>query len=81
MRSREIKSATERASVRLENIYHCRQIWLAKQDRKRQIREDNARETASLTPSQRLARLDERLGRGVGAKRERARLEAALVAA
>lgn len=31
--------------------------------------------TDALTPKERLARLDKRLGKGVGAKRERARLE------
>lgn len=32
----------------------------------------------ALTPAQRLARLDERLGRGVGAKRERTKLAEAM---
>jgi hypothetical protein len=46
----------------------------------RQARRDSAHErdtfNASLTPQGRIARLDERLGAGVGAKKERARLAA-----
>ena len=37
-------------------------------------------ETAKLSPIERLERLDQMLGKGVGAKRERARLQAKLVA-
>lgn len=57
-----------------ENIYHCRAIWQAKKQAKFDRIRDNAEYVATLTPLQRLARLDERLGSGVGARKERARL-------
>lgn len=61
----------DRPQTREENILHCRQ---EKQEAKRQRIQRNIEEVAHMTPMQRLARLDERLGSGVGAKRERARL-------
>lgn len=60
--------------TREENILNCRLIWQAKQAAKRERIQRNIEEIAHMTPMQRLARLDERLGPGVGAKRERARL-------
>lgn len=47
----------------------------AKTERKRRA-DERDRERAKRTPAEQLAILDERLGEGVGAVRERARLEA-----
>jgi len=45
------------------------------QEEKRTEAEDRNQSTAQLTSKQRLDRLDRRLGAGVGAGKERARLE------
>jgi hypothetical protein len=66
--------------TREENITWCREVWRARQDRKRWIRESNAVERAKRSPQEQLARLDALLGIGVGAVKERKRLRALLVA-
>jgi hypothetical protein len=47
-----------------------------KADERRSLAIENAEARAKRTPKQQLALLDERLGKGVGATRERARLQA-----
>ena len=51
------------------------QIWWDAQDDKVQLRRENGRARKVLTPTQQIKILDDRLGEGVGAKKERAKLE------
>jgi hypothetical protein len=55
---------------------------MAKEDRKKRLEEAEAREAAwrALSPKEQLAALDARLGKGQGAKKQRARIAAALKA-
>ena len=66
--------------TRDENIAHCRAIRRDKEDRKLAILRENQRSRALRTPSQQLDVLDARLGYGVGAKKERKRLLAQMIA-
>ncbi len=50
------------------------QIWWDAQDDKSQLRQENIRARKSRTPAQQIKILDDRLGKGVGAKKERLRL-------
>lgn len=56
------------------NILAHRRAWTERQENKREIRESNLAERAKRSPKQQLAVLDRRLGKGIGAKRERAKL-------
>lgn len=55
---------------------------MSKEDRKARLQEAQAREAAwrALGPAEQLALLDRRLGKGQGAKKQRARIAAALKA-
>jgi hypothetical protein len=48
--------------------------WFERQEEKRAIREENAAARAKRTNKGQLEALDHRLGKGVGAKKERVRL-------
>ncbi len=50
------------------------QMWWDAQDDKSQLRRENGRARKVLTPTQQIKVLDDRLGEGVGAKKERLRL-------
>lgn len=50
------------------------QMWWDAQDDKVQLRRENVRARKARTPAQQLKLLDDRLGEGVGAKKERLRL-------
>jgi len=50
------------------------QAWWDKQDDKYQARRENIKARKSRTPAQQLKTLDDRLGVGIGAKKERLRL-------
>ena len=50
-------------------------IAKAKKELKRKEAEDRQEEYDKLTPTQKLKRLDEKLGKGVGAAKERERLK------
>lgn len=50
------------------------QAWWDKQDDKYQARQENIKARKVKTPAQQLKLLDDRLGVGIGAKKERARL-------
>jgi hypothetical protein len=52
----------------------------AKYERRCKRAEDRRNATVTLTPEQRLQRLDEKLGAGVGARKERAKLQAQIEA-
>jgi hypothetical protein len=52
--------------------------WQERQEEKRALAEENRHNRASRSAKEQLAELDFRLGKGVGAKRERARLNAAV---
>ena len=51
------------------------QMWWDAQDDKSQLHRENERARKLLTPAQQIKVLDDRLGEGVGAKKERAKLE------
>ena len=68
------------AAKRLANIAAKRQRNAEENERKRWIAESNAEERAKRSPHQQLAVLDARLGKGQGAKKERARLSTLLTA-
>ncbi len=51
------------------------QMWWDNYDDKSQLRQENIRARKSRTPAQQIKVLDDRLGEGVGAKKERARLD------
>ena len=55
------------------------QMWWDAQDDKSQLRRENGRARKLLTPAQQIKVLDDRLGEGVGAKKERARLDRQIV--
>ncbi len=55
------------------------QVWWDAQDDKSQLRRENGRTRKVLTPTQQIKVLDDRLGEGVGAKKERARLDRQIV--
>ncbi len=50
------------------------QMWWDAQDDKSQFRRENVRARKVKTPAQQIKALDDRLGEGVGAKKERLRL-------
>ena len=52
------------------------QAWWDAQDDKSQLRQENIRARKARTPAQQIKVLDDRLGEGVGAKKERAKLMA-----
>ena len=51
------------------------QAWWDEKDDKTQLRRENVRARKSQTPAQQIKILNDRLGEGVGAKKERAKLE------
>ena len=53
-------------------------LWQERQAEKKQIMEDNLHARRSRGAKEQLAILDSRLGKGVGAKKERARLARSL---
>ena len=62
------------APVNPANVAKARAEWDDRKDDQAVQRESRIEAAASRTPAQQLRRLNERLGAGVGAKRERAKL-------
>lgn len=52
--------------------------WFERQEEKKALAEENAKKRANRSAKQQLEELDFRLGKGIGAKRERDRLNTAI---